>query len=70
MTSHTVQGELETNGDAFAVEMAIVTRGTDSTLTESAASEASKSVALLANIQALLGCTMDEVRDIYKYQCR
>lgn len=58
VASH-VKGESEANGEANAVDSAMVTRGTDMALSES---EASKSVALLANIKALLGCTMEEVR--------
>lgn len=60
-----IKGESEANGDAYAVDSAMVTRGTDTALAESAASEASKSVALLANVQALLGCTMEEVNPYF-----
>lgn len=64
VTSH-MNGASEANGDAHAVDSSsMIARGTDAALTESAASEASKSVALLANVQTLLGCTMEEVLNV------
>eukprot|EP00903_Cladosiphon_okamuranus_P011049 g10434.t1 len=57
VASH-VKGESGANGDACTVDSAMVTRGADVALSES---EASKSVALVAKIKALLGCTMEEV---------
>lgn len=65
VTSH-MNGESAVNGDAHAVgRQAMVARGTDAALAQSAASKESKSVVLLANIQSLLGCTLEEVRNVY-----
>lgn len=61
VTSHSIKGESEANGDAFAGDGPMVSRGTDAGFAESTASEASKSAALLTNIQSMLGCTMEEV---------
>lgn len=61
VTSHGTKGESHANG-AYTAGSPIVF---DAISAGSAASDASKSVALLANIQELLGCTMEEVRHTY-----
>eukprot|EP00752_Nemacystus_decipiens_P009407 g8410.t1 len=68
VTSH-MNGESEVDGDAHAVDSsAMIARGTDASFSESAASEASKSVTVLADIQTLLGCTMEEVTGVLSEQ--
>lgn len=56
-----VGDESEANGDTDADSGRKVSRGTEAAFAESAVSEASRSAALLANIQELLGCTMGQV---------
>lgn len=58
VTYRSMKGASEADGDSYAADSPMVARGTDT-----AASEASKPVALLADIRALLGCTMEEVRN-------
>lgn len=51
----------EANGDDFADGGQLISRGTGVAFDESEVSEGSKSAAVLEKIQALLGCTMEEV---------
>lgn len=64
VASHSMKREAEANGSAYAVDSSTVTRGIDAAVAESAAFQASKPVALLANVQALLGCTTEEVLNL------
>jgi len=51
----------EANGGDFADGGQMISRGTDVAFDESEVYERSKSAAVLEKIQALLGCTMEEV---------
>ncbi len=55
----------EANGGDFADVGQMISRGTDVAFDESELSSGSKSAAVLEKVQAILGCTMEEVHQSF-----